>query len=68
MPMFAKRHYETIAMAIQIASHYCKTEDQRRGVEHVRNELSAMFTRDHPDFNDVRFYEACKPGANVSAR
>lgn len=66
--MFAKRHYEKIATALQSAAGYCETDNQKRGVERARNEPADMFAGDNGLFKRGRFIAACEPGANVKAR
>jgi hypothetical protein len=58
--MFEKRHYEAIAQSVKNAFRYCETDNQRRGVERMRNELVGLFQRDNPSFNRLRFEEACR--------
>jgi hypothetical protein len=71
MPMFAKRHYEAIATAMQNAhvprGVVCDPA-KRNQWECVRNELTDVFARDNGQFDRYRFMRACEPGANVRAR
>ena len=68
MSNYQKRHYEELAAVIQRADRFCETDNQRRGVERVRNELIELLRFDNGMFNRQRFEAACIPGANVRAR
>jgi hypothetical protein len=67
--MFAKRHYEVIALALQ-ASHppapYSSLDVEQW--EKTRDELAKAFVRHSSQFKRDRFERACSPGANVRAR
>ena len=65
--MFAKRHYEAIARAMQEAQ-YNLSEDAKRGIDRTIDRLADLFSRDNANFNRDRFERACVPGANVRAR
>jgi hypothetical protein len=73
MAKFAKRHYETIATAMQ-AVHPGDDEaaiDYHARVEmwrDVRTELAQVFALDNQSFKRGRFEQACEPGGNVRAR
>jgi hypothetical protein len=68
MTHFNKRHYEAIATVLQNANRACETDNQRRGVERVRNELADMFMGDNCLFDRNRFLHATIPGSNVKAK
>lgn len=65
--MFAKRHYESVALAMQRAhpQDHSKRLDQWHT---VKRELAAMFKADSSRFDEARFVVACLPGHNVRAR
>lgn len=67
MAMFAKRHYEAIALVMQSArpNPDCAVAHQW---EETRNGLMDLFARDNPQFDCARFERACEPGANVRKR
>ena len=67
MAIFAKRHYEAIALVMQ-KSCPGEQEYQRPEWRAVREKLSDMFEQDNPQFNRIRFVLACNPGANVRKR
>ena len=66
--MFRKRHFAAIAEAIQEATLCCDTNEQRRGVELLREELATLFKRSNGQFDRQRFERACIPNTNVRAR
>jgi len=66
---FAKRHYETIAEAMQQTcpeAHWDK--NMRAQFDVTVTALCAMFKSDNPQFQSERFRAACEPGNNVRAR
>jgi hypothetical protein len=65
---FAKRHYETIATAIQESIQGCNSSEQVAAVWRTANELARAFQNDNHLFNRERFLRACEPGANVRAK
>jgi hypothetical protein len=64
---FAKRHYESIALAMQDARFHLRNTalDQWHCVV---NCLADVFAEDNGQFKRERFKRACEPGANVRAR
>lgn len=73
MPTFCKRHYETIATAMQAVHPGSDADclDYEARLEmwgDVRNELAQAFALDNQLFKRDRFERACEPGANVRAR
>lgn len=74
--MFAKRHYERVAEAIQEAKRVVAGSDAsaeaieiaQTGIEAVVIELSFVFKGDNSNFSRDRFVRACVPGNNVRAR
>lgn len=73
MCMFAKRHYEAIATAMQnvcppkIIGRNAPDDDAMQWAATV-TELADLFARDNGRFCRDRFKRACVPGANVRAR
>jgi len=66
---FAKRHYETIAEAMQQACPAAHWDANKRAQFDVTvTALCAMFKSDNPQFQPERFRTACEPGNNVRAR
>jgi len=78
MAQFSKRHYETIATAMQDSfprilrnafgedsEVFSQAFDQW---ETTRDYLADAFARDNAQFKRDRFIRACQPGANVRAR
>ncbi len=61
MSDFSRKHYEIIANQIKAAMTFCETDNQRRGVERLRNQLALMFTLDSGRFDRNRFIAACQP-------
>jgi hypothetical protein len=69
MSVFAKRHYEAIALAMQAARcGFADCDPQWEGIEIAIAELRRAFRRDSNRFDGERFERACVPGANVRAR
>lgn len=72
MPMFAKRHYEAVALAMQEAkecAYRAESVNASIGQWIIATEaLADMFARDNGQFKRDRFIRACEPGANVRAR
>ena len=74
--MFAKRHYETVALALQRAhpQEGCANGSARdRAVavvqwDYTMQRLADAFARDSRAFQRERFLRACLPGNNVRAR
>ncbi len=67
--MFAKRHYEAIARALQEACPEPHWDANKRAQFDVTvSRLCDAFKRDNAAFNRDRFIAACQPGANVRAR
>lgn len=67
--MFAKRHYEAIATAMQEAIKFDATSSTEVAAMYkVTNALADTFKRDNGAFDRERFIRACQPGANVRAR
>jgi hypothetical protein len=67
--MFAKRHYETIATAMQAAHPGDHAGKPRLEAWHdCKRELAQAFRADSARFNYERFIVACLPGHNVKAR
>lgn len=66
--MFQQRHFEAIAQAMQDLRAACITTRERRQQTQVERRLADLFARGNPRFNRDRFFAACMPGANVSAR
>lgn len=66
--MFAKRHYEAIAEAIQETIRGCNSSDQVAIAWRTAGEIARVFSRDNGRFDRERFLRACEPGANVRAR
>ena len=56
--MFSKRHYEAIAKAMNAASRYCETGEQRRGVQRAVGCLIETLKLDNPAFDRRRFEAA----------
>ena len=74
-PMFAKRHYEAIATAMQEAHPSAADTDTPSRLEAeefrwfvVRRTLADTLARDNGQFKRDRFERACEPGANVRAQ
>jgi hypothetical protein len=65
--MFAKRHYEAIATAMQEAQGNI-SEEAKRGIDRAIDRLADLFRHDNASFKRDRFERACVPGANVRAR
>ena len=65
MTMFAKRHYEAIALTMQRAYADMKFPAD---YDYVVAQLSRTFAADNAQFKRDRFERACQPGANVRAR
>ena len=68
---FAKRHYETIATAMQEAMRYARGIDgdlAPGAIQIAIDELADLFAGDNGQFKRERFVRACEPGANVRAR
>jgi hypothetical protein len=66
---FAKRHYETVALAMQDAApapHWAPNKKAQWDV--CVSRLADAFERDNGLFKRDRFIAACQPGANVKAR
>ena len=71
LPIFAKRHYERVASAMQEAMRYAQGYDSDLcpgGVQCAIDELADLFAKDNGAFDRDRFIRACVPGANVRAR
>ena len=71
LPHFYKRHYETIALAMQEAMRYARDLDDDLApgaIQIAIDELADMFAQDNGRFCRDRFVRACEPGANVRAR
>jgi hypothetical protein len=71
LPHFYKRHYETIALAMQEALLYAECKDNQAlvdGVQLAVKELASTFAGDNCHFQRNRFIAACVPGANVRSR
>jgi hypothetical protein len=68
MSQFAKRHYESIAAAMQECIRNCNSSEQVAGVWKAANQLTAVFQYDNRLFDRERFLRACEPGANVKSR
>lgn len=66
--MFARRHYEAIAAAMQEAKRTTQSDLELKGVIYAINELADLFASDNGQFCRDRFRRACQPGANVRAR
>lgn len=66
-PMFAKRHYEAIATAMQRALPGADSP-LIGGWHRVVNALAETFERDNELFKHNRFVIACLPGVDVRAR
>jgi hypothetical protein len=64
---FAKRHYETIALALQDARMHIRCNGSEQ-MECVVNCLADTFAADNGMFKRERFKRACEIGANVRAR
>ncbi len=65
--MFAKRHYQAVAQAMQDAQ--CNlSEEAKRGIDRAIDTLAGLFGRDNAKFKRDCFERACEPGANVRAR
>lgn len=60
--MFSKRHYEAIAESIAKAEAYAIAKNYHDvvGVSFVAQHLALMFAHDNPDFDVVRFLDACQ--------
>lgn len=54
-----RKDYEAIAKCISNANRHCETDNQRRGVERVRNEMAGMLASENPQFDRHRFMVAC---------
>lgn len=54
-----KKDYELIARAITLATSYCETANQRRGVERATRCISSALAMDNPRFDSARFIAAC---------
>jgi hypothetical protein len=69
MSHFAKRHYEAIAIVMQNAHPGVWTAGRpvNQWAETIKD-LAEMFERDNSQFDIIRFFRACQPGANVRAR
>jgi hypothetical protein len=65
---FAKRHYEAIAEAMQLACPSQHNVTQHDQWNTCRTELANAFVRDSDQFKRDRFINARTPGANVRAR
>ena len=65
---FAKRHYESIALAMQEAMRVAIMPGDVHCVRMVIDELADVFAADNGQFKRERFINACEPGANVKAR
>jgi hypothetical protein len=63
---FAKRHYEAIALAMQVARRSVNGSNDPIVV--VIEKLADVFAADNGMFKRDRFIRACEPGANVKAR
>ena len=71
MAMFAKRHYEAIATALQDAHHRngCTLAGGNESEWSICVEsLADTLARDNGQFKRERFIAACQPGANVRKR
>lgn len=69
--MFAKRHYEAIALTMQEAHPGAALSADNRAViqwNGTVKDLTDTFKRDNGAFDRDRFIRACQPGANVRAR
>ena len=69
MSLFAKRHYEALAEAMQDACPEAHWDPNKRTQwEVIRNRMTALFRSDNNNFKPNRFEAACEPGANIRAR
>ena len=71
LPRFAKRHYESVAKAMQEAVPYAECKANAAvlgGVQTAIKELASMFAKDNGQFDRDRFERACVPGANVRSK
>ena len=67
--MFARRHYEAIAHAMQDARlETVGHAGHHEAINICCNSLADMFARDNGQFKRDRFIAACEPGANVKKR
>ena len=73
MSIFAKRHYEAIALVMQEAIREINFAGDLDGSAQqmwnsVCDELADTFKRDNGNFDRARFKHACLPGSNVRAK
>ncbi len=66
--MFAKRHYEAMALAMQETYPSPASVTRLEVWDNVRRALAYTFKADSSRFNEARFIVACLPGRNVKAR
>lgn len=63
-PLFQKRHYQQVALALQ----YVESDIDGRAHERVIKEIADLFARDNCRFSRGAFEAACQPGADVRRR
>lgn len=69
MPKFAKRHYETIALAMQDDKPAANWDANKHAQWDVCcSRIADALAADNHQFKRDRFERACEPGANVRAR
>ena len=63
-PLFQKRHYQQVALALQ----YVESDIAGQAHDRVIKELADLFARDNDRFSRSAFATACQPGADVRRR